>query len=231
MVLNVIEACVSAGAKLVFLDNTYMYGPPPLSVPFDENHSQKPFSRKGTVRKHAAARIISEIDSGRLQAVIGRAADFYGPSTASSILYQKFLERMLQGKNPITFIKPTTKRTYSYTPDIAKALVLLALEPACYGQVWHLPAGEPITISEIMSIFNQVLEKKFKLNYYPPILRKFLAAFMESVKELDEMHYWFDYDYVISWEKFRRQFPEFQVTPYAEGISEMVKSFRVFQNT
>src|SRR4051794_36458007 len=37
---SVINACAKNDAKLIFFDNVYMYGPAPLSVPFDENHPQ-----------------------------------------------------------------------------------------------------------------------------------------------------------------------------------------------
>ena len=37
-----VDACLQEQAVLIFLDNIYMYGPAPLSIPFDEEHPQDP---------------------------------------------------------------------------------------------------------------------------------------------------------------------------------------------
>ena len=39
---SVIAACSQNGTRLIFLDNVYMYGPSPLSVPFTEQEPQSP---------------------------------------------------------------------------------------------------------------------------------------------------------------------------------------------
>lgn len=81
---NVTDACAAAGAVIIFLDNVYMYGPAPLSVPFDENHPQEPETRKGKFRKALADGLLQQFASGRLRGLIGRAADFYGPGAPNS---------------------------------------------------------------------------------------------------------------------------------------------------
>ncbi len=138
---------------------TYCF-PSPLTVPFDENQLQNPASRKGRVRKKTTDLLLQACNSGRIKAVIGRSADFYGPGAVNSSLYSSFLQRMLDGKAPMFIGMGGVKHTYAYTGDVGKALVCLALDEACCGQVWHLPVSEPLTIEEITAKVNKILGSK-----------------------------------------------------------------------
>ncbi len=78
IIKNVITACEKTNAKLIFFDNVYMYEPAPLSIPFTEEHSQHPTTKKGIARKKTADLLNKAIAEKRIKAVIGRSADFYG---------------------------------------------------------------------------------------------------------------------------------------------------------
>lgn len=223
---NTIEACETVRARLIFLDNIYMYGPAPLAVPFDENHPQTPASLKGRVRKQVADMLLKAMQEKRVEAVIGRSADFYGPHAVYSLLYISFLERMLQGKAPLSIAFKGVQHTYANTSDNGRALVALALEDSAYGQVWHLPVGEPVTPEEASEIFNKVLGTQLKISFMPAWLLGILSIFIPIMKEAAEMQYQNKSPYIMSFEKFRRQFPDFEVTPYEAGFREMVASFQ-----
>jgi len=222
---NVIDACAAAHAKLIFLDNIYMYGPSPLQVPFDESHQQEPPSQKGMVRKEIADMLLDAHRAGTVEAVIGRSADFYGPKARSSLLYASFLQNMLKDKNPAWLAKPSTRHTYAYTKDVGRALVALALEGDTYGQVWHLPVGKPILPEEAADMFGVALGRKFQVQYMSALLKTMLSLFIPILKEVKEMSYQFNNDYVMSWDKFMKRFPGFLVTSYEAGIQETVESF------
>lgn len=226
MIENVIAACLAADAVLVFLDNIYMYGPSPLKVPFDESHSQVPPSKKGAVRKQVADRVLEAAKKQGLKAVIARSADFYGPYSTNSLFYIQSLERMMAGKAPNSIAKPGVPHTFGNVTDNARAMLLLANEPDCYGQVYHLPVGEAITPEELIQLLNKELGTSFKPNFLPGFMRFILQQFIPGMKELKEMMYQFEHPYVMSWEKFKTQFPHFEATPYDKGIKEMVASFR-----
>lgn len=223
---NVIDACATANARLIFLDNVYMYGPPPLAVPFDENHPQNPTTKKGKARKETADLLLEAHRSGKVKAVIGRSADFYGPGSTNSTFYFSFLERMLTGKQPQSIFRKGINHTYAYTTDNGRALVALALDNSTYGQVWHLPVGRPITFDEIVYIFNKVMDTNYKISYLPRILLPFLSIFVGTLNEVREMLYQFDDEYVMSFEKFQKHFPDFKVTSYEEGVKGMINSFK-----
>jgi len=223
---HTIDTCSREGAVLVFLDNIYMYGPPPMSVPFDEQHPQHPVTRKGKARKQTVEMLQQAMQSGSCEAVIARSADFYGPGTTNSLLYVSFLERMLQGKDPQILTRPDVPHTYANTMDNARAMVDLALDSSTHGQVWHLPVGHAVTYDELLALFNAELDSRFKLKKVPDFMRRPLALFIPALGELNEMLYQFEDPYVMSFDKFRQHFPEFEVTPYEAGIKDMVESFK-----
>ncbi|NET33228.1 MAG: NAD-dependent epimerase/dehydratase family protein [Cyanothece sp. SIO1E1] len=223
---NVMAACKATGAKLVYLDNIYMYGPAPLSVPFDETHPQHPTTHKGKARKQTTDLLLSAIEKGEIQALVGRAADFYGPGALNSPFYISFLDRMLKGKAPQSIALPGVKHTYAYVPDLGRALVELALDQSAYGQVWHLPVGKPITIEEMLTHFNAALGSQHKVSFLAPRMRKFISLFVPVLKEVGEMMYQYETEYVMSFEKFTRQFPDFQLTSYQQGVEEMIHYFK-----
>lgn len=222
---NVINACAANDARLIFLDNVYMYGPAPLQQPFDESHPQQPESEKGKARKATLDLLKSAMDKGTVQAVIGRAADFYGPYATNSMLYVSFLERMLKSRAPQLLFPPDIPHTYSDTVDIGRALVALALAEDTYGQTWHLPVNPPITMQEATTVFNQLLGTAFKARMLPFWLQRLTGLFIPPLREVREMGYQFRYPYVMSDRKFRERFPDFEVTGYEEGLGRMVQNF------
>jgi nucleoside-diphosphate-sugar epimerase len=223
---NVIQACSESKSKLIFFDNWYMYGPPPLPVPIVENSPQSIQTKKGLVRKETADILLKAHKNGSVKALIGRSADFYGPTSLNSGLYVNILKRMLEGKNPQWIGDPKTKHTYAYINDDGQALVDLALDESCYGEVWHLPVEKPTTTYAMLDLFNAELGKTYKLSVMPKPMLKILSIFIKDLKELDEMSYQFEYDFVMSDKKFRSHFPQFKTTSYNIGVKEMVDSFR-----
>lgn len=223
---SVIESCALVNAKLIFFDNVYMYGPSPLVVPFDENHEQKPVSIKGKVRKEIADFMLEAIKSGKIKGVIGRSSTFYGPKAINSVLYISFLQNMLAKKNPQVIIGEGVKQVFAYTLDNGKALVTLALDESVNGEVYHLPVGEAVTVEQILANFNKELNTSFKVSYVNGFLLSFLSLFIKSLRESKEMFYLYENPHIMSWEKFKKKYPEFKVIPYEEGFKEMIKSFK-----
>ena len=196
LMLNVTEACAKYNAKLIFFDNIYMYQSE-LPVDFDEKTAQNPDSEKGKARKRAADIMMDAVHKGKIKGLIGRSADFFGKRAKNSILYVSFLERMLERKDPQFLTRTDQKHTFSFVSDNGRALVQLALNDDCYGQVWHLPTGKPITVNEILKLFNNELGHDYKISVISPFMRNLLSRFISPVKEVGEMLYQFEQDYVM----------------------------------
>ena len=133
----VLGAAKSADAKLVVLENLYMYGP--SAGPLRETTPVNPTSAKSRTRAAMSAELLDAHQRGEVRVVIGRASDFVGPGVRDSALGQFVFQPALAGKRAQTMGRPDTQHTYSYVPDVGRNLVLLGTRDDAYGQVWHLP--------------------------------------------------------------------------------------------
>jgi nucleoside-diphosphate-sugar epimerase len=75
---GVLEGAASAGAKLVAMENLYMYGPTG-GRPITEDLPHAPNTRKGRVRAMMTEELMEAHISGKVRVAIGRASDSFGP--------------------------------------------------------------------------------------------------------------------------------------------------------
>lgn len=220
---NIILAAKKENSKIIFFDNIYMYGPQ-LSVPITETHEMSPISKKGIVRKEIHDKLMKAMNE--LDVMIVRAPDFFGKDATASLIYNAFLENMIKGKKPLFLGNSKKKHSYGYTKDLAKATVHLACDIKAYNQVWHLPCYQTNSIHEVLELYNGVLKKDFKLNVIGKKTHALLGLFMPMLKEIYEMRYQFETDYVLSFEKFTNAYPEFIQTSFKDAITKTVLSFQ-----
>lgn len=222
IVKNVIQACKNNGSKLVFFDNIYMYDKNHLN-PMNEETPANPPSKKGKVRARIAQMIWDAQNDG-LQVLIARAADFYGPGIkGNSILTETVFNNLKNGKKANWLGSVDYKHSFTYTPDAGKAVAMLGNTPESYGQVWHLPtASNPFTGKEWIENIAKELRAKPKYQVATKFMVRILGLFIPIMKEMVEMIYQYDRDYVFDSKKFEKKF-NFSPTPYLEGIKEIVK--------
>lgn len=137
MMRNVIGACATHGTRLVFFDNTYMY--PGTTAPQTEATRFAPNGRKGRVRAQLATMLQEAMDQGRVEAMICRAPEFYGPGKTKSLTNSLVFDRIRAGKRPLVPISDRVVRSLIWTPDASRAMALLGNTPDAYGRTWHLP--------------------------------------------------------------------------------------------
>ena len=221
---NVIQSCKKHKTKLVFFDNIYMYDPNYLENMTEET-PHKPISKKGIVRKQIADKIMHEINKGNLNGLIARSADYYGPSIQNtSMLTETVFNKLSQNKKADWFDSINKKHSFTYTPDAGKATALLGNSNEAFGQVWHLPtAPNPFTAEEWINNIASELSVESKVRVTSKSMIKILGLFIPIMKELSEMFYQYDRDYVFNSEKFESKF-DFKPTPYIDGIQAIIRS-------
>src|SRR6202022_2807444 len=79
---GIIEGAAAAGARLVYGDNLYMYGP--VDGPIREDLPNRPIGPTTRVRAEVATALMNAHAVGKVRATIGRASDFYGPRARRS---------------------------------------------------------------------------------------------------------------------------------------------------
>ena len=221
---NVIEACKTYKAKLVFFDNVYAYGL--VKGWMKEDSLVNPASKKGEVRAQIAQMIMSEVEKGHLDAIIARAADFYGPNTPLSFATVTVFQNLKKGKKAQWFLDADKKHSMTYTPDAGKATAILGNTISAYNQIWHLPTDKNVLTGKE---FIEIAAKAFGVEPKYMVLKKWMiqmvGMFVPVVKESIEMLYQNEYDYLFDSTKFEKAF-NFKPTSYQDGIAETVKSMK-----
>ena len=221
MMANTIAACQKHGTKLVFFDNTYMY--PRTGTPQVEDTAFEPVGRKAAVRAEIATMLLTEMAAGTIEAVIGRAPEFYGPGKTQSLTNTAVFHRIAKGERPTIPLDAHTKRSLIWTPDASRALGLIGNTPDAYGQTWHLPIdpARP-TYAQMVETASQILGREISYRTMPRLAFKVAALFNTSVKEANELLPRYRQDNIFDSTKFSARFPNSTTTTYQQGIAEII---------
>jgi nucleoside-diphosphate-sugar epimerase len=220
---NIIAACRQTGAKLLFFDNVYMYGETVGSM--TEETPYNPSSRKGDLRARIATQLMSEVRKGNIVASIARSADFYGPGAdKTSIPNFLVFQRLIKGQRAQWLVNARVRHSFTYVPDAARALRLLAEDDNSWNQVWHLPtAAHPPTGAGFIERAATELQKTSRYTVLPKWMIRLGGIFDRTTAELYEMLYQYESDYVFDSSKFETAY-SFQPTPYEQGIRETAEA-------
>ncbi len=215
---NTIDACKRHNAKLIFFDNVYAYGK--VDGTMTETTPYMPSSKKGEVRAKIAMLLMDEAKAGNLNAIIARAADFYGPATPLSMLTAMMFENLAKGKSGQYLIRDDVRHSFTYTPDMGKALADLASSPTSWNQIWHLPTANPApTGRELIEMIAAEYGVKPKMMILGKTMNRILGIFIPILREMQEMLYQYEVDYHFDSTKFENQF-NWKPTPYTEGVKQ-----------
>lgn len=217
---NVVASCKKHGARLVFFDNVYMYDPDHLN-PMTEETPMRPTSKKGAIRKQVVDMILDEVEKGQLTALIARAADFIG--SPNGVIDEMVYKNFKKGKKANWFVSVDKLHNFTFTPDAGKATALLGNTPDAYNQTWHLPTDRSkLTGKQWIELFARQMNVEPKYQTVPIWLMSLLGIFVPIMKELKEMAYQYDRDYVFDSSKFERRFPDFKPSSSIRAVRAVV---------
>ncbi len=217
---NVVNSCIKHNARLVFFDNIYMYDKNYLNN-ITENTPINPCSKKGEVRKQAAQIVTEKMNSGELTALIARSADFIGPQ--NNIFIEAVYNNFKKGKKAGWLIDASKIHTFTYVVDAAKATAILGNTPDAYNQIWHLPTDNSrLTAKDWIELFANEMKVEAKFNVLPKFLLNIFGFFVPIFKELNEMSYQLDRDYIFNSDKFCNAF-NFKPTTPIEAVRETIE--------
>src|ERR687890_1275289 len=218
---GVIEGAASAGAKLVAMENLYMYGPTD-GRPLTEDLPHAPNTRKGTVRARMSKELMEAHTSGKVRVAIGRASDFFGPRVLVSAAGEQVFGRAVEGKSAQVAGDPNQPHTYTYAPDIGRGLVILGEHEEALGQAWHLPSPKTLTTRQFVEMIFEEVGKPTRVQAAPKILLRAMGLFNPGMREMIEMLYEFEEPFVVDHSKFEEAFGE-HATTLKEAIGETVR--------
>jgi len=217
---GIIDGVAQTKAKLVFGDNLYMYGPT-NSQPMHEDLPYAATGHKGKIRAKMAEMLIEAHNSGRVQATMGRASDFFGPRVINAGFGEMFFKPALAGKTVNMIGNLDLPHTYSYIKDYAAALIVLSENDSAFGRAWHIPNSETITTMEMVKLIEAELGKPIKVRPTGKGMVSFLGLFIPMLREVKEMMYSFEEPYIVEHKQFSEHF-NLKATPIKEAVKETV---------
>ena len=224
---GVLAAAEASGARLVSVENVYMYGRP-AGRAFTEDRAYDAHTKKGQLRGRMARELLAAHIAGRVEVAIGRASDYFGPGGgAQSNLGDRVFPAALAGKTATVLGDPDQPHTYTYIPDIGEALAVLGEHPDAPGQVWHVP-NDPDTRSTrqlVDLVYQHAGQGRTKLRAMPALVLRGLGLFNPTVGELAEMQYLFEDPFIVDSSKIVTKL-DVHPTPIDQALVNTLATYR-----
>lgn len=220
---GVLAGAEASGARMVFVDDTWMYGR--TTGPMTEDLPYRPVSNKGVLRAWLAERVLAAHQSGRVRTVIGRATELYGPAV-ESLLGSNIFGPAARGGVALWTGDLDQPLTPMFIDDFAHGLAELGEREEALGGVWHLPTPAPTTARHLLDLAAARSPRRMRvLRVREPAVRA-LGAAWPVAREGAEMLYQFRQPHVIDSGKYRAAFGPGRVTPYEQGVDRTVAWYR-----
>jgi nucleoside-diphosphate-sugar epimerase len=219
-----LAAAEASGSVLVIMGNLYGYGP--MTRPMKESDPLASTGVKGGVRIKMWRDALAAHQAGRIRATEVRASDFIGPEVLNSHLGERVVPRLLKGKGVQIVGNPDMAHSFTFMPDVARALVTAACDERAWGKAWHVPTNPATTPREMITMMSKIAGvSPVKVSSMPNVLLKVGGLFSPMIRELPEMLYQFDRPFIVDSSLFAATFDQ-SATPLPEVLSSTVDWYR-----
>ena len=216
---SIIEGLTGGTAKLVLVENMYMYGDTNGKI-LKEDLPYAAQTRKGRTRAKLSRAALEAHQQGKLRVTAGRASDYFGPWGTSSAMGDRVFPPLLKGKSAQVGGRLDVPHTYTYVPDFGKALVILGEKGEADGQAWHVPNDMPaITQGEFIRRFCEEAGVEPKISTLGKFMMSIGGLFIPEARESVEMMYEFEKPFVVDSSKFEKTFG-MKATPLPVALRE-----------
>ena len=224
---GVLAAAEAHGARLVSMENVYMYGRP-AGRPLTETRDYAAHTKKGKLRGQMATELLGRppgrAGGGRDRTRLG----LLRPARRRPVQPRRPLfPAALAGKTATVLGDPDQPHTYTYIPDIGEGLAVLGEHPDAPGQVWHLP-NDPNTHTTrqlVDLVFQQAGQPRTRLRQIKPWMIRIAALTNPTLRELPEMQYQFEEPFIVDSSKITTTLGV-HATPVEQALADTLASYR-----
>ena len=225
MIRTCIEAASSMQvARLVLVSNVYTYGVPRTSH-VAETHPREPEARKGKFRKEQEDAVLEAHRKGRVQGMVVRLPDFYGPHADLSLANPIF-RAALAGKTANWLGPVNAPHEFLFVPDAGPPIVDLAGCAECYGEAWNIAGAGEINGMDFITRVYRAAGRSPKYRSVGRGMLKIMGWFSPLYRELPEMLYLQETPVLLDDAKLRAKFGAVRKTGYDEGIRQTLQWMR-----
>ena len=219
-VSHAVEAARRVGARLVYFDNVYMYGP--VQGVMTEDTPDNPTTQKGLARARAARVLMEAVEKGAIRGLIARSADFYGDYRPFDQV-KAMAKKLVKGQKAQLLLRDDRVHSLTYIPDAGRAVAALGQQADAFDAIWHMPTDpNALTGAQLVALIGALLGKDARHTVLPKLLLRMVGLFDGTVRGLLEMSYQFEQDYRVDSSKIARAYG-FTATPMRQGLAEHLK--------
>ena len=187
-----LTAAQRSGAVLAITGNLYGYGPVPGGR-MTEDTPLAATGRKGRVR----IRMWQDALAGGVRTFEVRGSDYVGAG-AASVFSEVLLPAIAKGRTAWMPGDLNAPHSYTYTGDVARALVDLAGDERAWGRAWHVPSGPAVDVHELAARYVAVAGvKPVPLRGLPRFVMRAAGTVVPLAREMAEMDYQFYAPFIL----------------------------------
>lgn len=225
---GILAGAAAAGAKLIAMENLYLYGPHG-GVPMTEDMPQRGVGSRSTTRREMSEEVFAAHRSGQVRAVSVRASDLFGPHVRESLAGDRLFGPLLAGKSVQLLANPDLPHSLTYAPDAGRAMVTGGADDAALGQAWHVPNAPAVTLRAFVALACAEAGAAPRLSALPrPLTRTLLpllGLLFPPMRGLGENDYIFYEPYIVDHRRYARAFGD-HATALPDAIRETVRWYR-----
>jgi nucleoside-diphosphate-sugar epimerase len=213
---GLLAAAGEAGAVVVFPESLYSYGLVE-GVITEERPRDATQGKLGVRADLLRARTASDTPT-----VSVAASDFFGPRVRTSHAGERLIPRILAGKTVNVVGSLDQPHSFTYVPDLARAMVTASLVPALWNSFLHAPTVEAGTQRQLVkAVALTAGVQSGRMYAIPSWLVKAVGAVAVDMRELAETSYQFDRPFVMDSSESEIRLEQ-TPTPFEQQVKETV---------
>jgi nucleoside-diphosphate-sugar epimerase len=221
---GILAGAAAAGARLIVMENLYMYGPHG-GVPMTETMPLRGHGSRSTTRRLLTEELFAAHRAGQVRAASVRASDLIGPHVTESLVGERFFGPFLAGKKVQLFANPDVRHSLSFVGDVGRAMVMVGARDEALGRAWHVPNAPAVTLGSFAQMVRDETGIAARMSYVPRAVTRALLPILglavPPMRGLVENLYIFYEPYVVDHSAFSAEFGN-DATPLREAIQRTV---------
>jgi nucleoside-diphosphate-sugar epimerase len=221
---GILAGAAAADAKLIVMENLYMYGPHG-GVPMTEAMPLRGRGSRSTTRRLMTEELFAAHRSGQVRATSVRASDLLGPHVTESVVGERFFGPFLAGKKVQVFADPDVQHSVSFVRDVGRAMVTVGAHDEALGRAWHAPNAPAVTLNEFAQLVGEETGIAPRLSSVARSVSRALIPLVglaaPPMRGLTENLYVFYEHYVVDHSAYAATFGD-GATPLREAIHQTV---------
>ena len=217
-----LDGAIAEGVRRMLLIGTvYPYGVP-QTPKVAETHPRNPPTFKGKMRKEQEDLLLAADAAGKIEGIVLRLPDFYGPGVEASFLDGAF-KAAVSGKTADMIGPIDTPHEFVYVPDVGPVALALAAKPEARGRWWNLAGAGVTSQKQMAEIAFAATGKPMKTRVVGKTMLRVIGLFNPFMREMVEMHYLQTTPLLMDDTALTKLLGDVKKTPYAEGVRQIIE--------